>query len=106
MTKNLTTVATVLDALSNETRLQIFLILVKNCRDGIIPTEISRLMNNFPRNTLSFHLSLMVNAGLCESSRKGKEVYYRAKCEVIKEIADFLLSDCCRDVNCECGGGK
>lgn len=106
MTKNLTTVATVLDALSNETRLQIFLILVKNCRDGIIPTDISKLMNDFPRNTLSFHLSLMVNAGICESERKGKQIYYRAKCEVIKEIASFLLSDCCNNSDCKCGGGK
>lgn len=95
MTNNLTNIATVFDALSNETRLQIFRILVRNSATGITPTDISKQMNEFPRNTLSFHLSLMSNAGLCFSERQGKQIFYKPNCQVIKEITKFLLNDCC-----------
>lgn len=75
MINKLTDIAAVFDALSNETRLQIFRILVEHSKDGITPTEISSLMNDFPRNTLSFHLSLMVNVGLCSSEKQGKQIF-------------------------------
>lgn len=105
MNKKLSNITAVFDALSNETRLKIFLILVKHCKNGIIPTEISKLMNDFPRNTLSFHLSLMENAGICESERQGKQIFYKAKCGEIRKIANFLLADCCNDESCDCKGG-
>ncbi len=95
MTNNLTDIAAVFDALSNETRLQIFRILVEHSQEGITPTEISSLMNDFPRNTLSFHLSLMTNVGLCSSAKRGKQIFYKPNCKQIKEITQFLLTDCC-----------
>lgn len=101
MTNNLTDIATVFDALSNDTRLQIFRILVEHSKDGITPTEISSLMNDFPRNTLSFHLSLMTNVGLCSFEKQGKLVFYKPNCRRIKEITKFLLTDCCDGV-CSC----
>lgn len=101
MTNNLTDIAAVFDALSNETRLQIFRILVEHSKEGITPTEMSSLMNDFPRNTLSFHLSLMVNVGLCSSEKQGKQIFYKPNCKKIKEITKFLLTDCC-DGECLC----
>lgn len=101
MKNNLTEIAAVFDALSNETRLQIFRILVEHSHDGITPTEISQLMGDFPRNTLSFHLSLMVNAQLCSAQKLGKQIFYKPNCRLIKEITKFLLTDCC-DGECLC----
>lgn len=95
MTRDLTSIATVFDALSNENRLQIFRILVKNSATGITPTAISKEMNDFLRNTLSFHLTLLTNANLCFSERQGKQIFYKPNCQLIKEITKFLLSDCC-----------
>lgn len=95
MTSDLTNIATVFDALSNENRLQIFRILVRNSATGITPTAISKEMNYFPRNTLSFHLTLLANANLCFSERQGKQIFYKPNCQLIKEITRFLLSDCC-----------
>lgn len=101
MTNNLTDIAAVFDALSNETRLQIFRILVKHSKDGITPTEISQIMGDFPRNTLSFHLSLMTNVGLCSAQKQGKQIFYKPNCQQIREITKFLLTDCC-DGGCVC----
>lgn len=95
MTNKLTDIAAVFDALSNETRLQIFRILVEHSKDGITPTEISQILGDFPRNTLSFHLSLMSNVGLCSSEKQGKQIFYKPNCCLIKEITKFLLTDCC-----------
>ncbi len=88
-------VCEVFDALSQPNRLKIFKILVKYCEKGITPTEIAKKMGNMPRNTLSFHLSLLASSGLCVSEKQGKQVIYKAKCELIKKIAAFLLKDCC-----------
>lgn len=89
------------DALSQINRLKIFRILVENSKNGITPTEIAKLMDNMPRNTLSFHLSLLSNAELCTSEKKGKQIIYKPKCDTIKQMAAFLLKDCC-DGECKC----
>lgn len=101
MKNNLNDIAAVFDALSNETRLQIFRILVEHSQQGITPTEISALMNDFPRNTLSFHLSLMINVGLCSAQKQGKQIFYKPNCCLIKQITKFLLTDCCNG-GCNC----
>lgn len=89
------------DALSQPNRLKIFRILVEHSKDGITPTEIAELMGKMPRNTLSFHLSLLSAAGLCNTTKNGKQIIYKPKCDIIKKIAQFLLKDCCEG-DCKC----
>lgn len=91
----------VFDALSQETRLAIFRLLVENSKIGMTPTDISLKLNNIPRNTISFHLSLLSKANLCETKRDGKQIIYKPKCKTIESIAEFLLKDCC-DKSCSC----
>lgn len=101
MCGNLKKTAALLNALGNETRLRIFRILVQNSRKGITPTDISKTMNNMPRNTLSFHLNLMTSAGLCAAVKNGKQVFYKPNCSVIREMTKCLLADCCgEDFKC------
>ena len=69
--------AAVLDALGNDVRLRIFRILVQNSNTGITPTDISKQMDGMPRNTLSFHLSLLSNVGLCSVVKNGKQAFYK-----------------------------
>lgn len=95
------TVCTAFDALSQVNRLKIFRILVEHSKEGITPTEIAALMNDMPRNTLSFHLSLLTAADLCETTKKGKQIIYKPKCDTIKKIAQYLLKDCCEG-ECKC----
>lgn len=83
----------VFTALSQETRLNIFKILVKNALNGICPCEIAEILK-IPRNTLSFHLSLLVQAKLCSYCKVGKSLIYKPNCEEINRVVAFLLKDC------------
>lgn len=83
------------DALSKPVRIRIFQILVEYHETGITPTEISKLMDGMQRNTLSFHLSLLSQAGLCISEKKGKCIIYKPKGCHLRAVADFLIRDCC-----------
>lgn len=91
----------IFNALSQDTRLQVFKILVKYSKDGITPTEISEKLGNIPRNTLSFHLNLLTMAGLCSSKKNGKQIIYKPNCENVRKVASFLLYDCCEG-GCKC----
>lgn len=97
----LSQISIVFDALSQENRLKIFRILVEHSKEGITPTEIASLLDDMPRNTLSFHLSLLNKANLCEFEKKGKQVIYKPTCSTIKNVAEFLLKDCCQG-ECKC----
>lgn len=94
-------ITNVLDALSQETRLRVFRIIVAHHHKGITPTEIATEMGNMPRNTLSFHLSLLTQANLCSYQKKGKTLIYMPICQTIKNLTEFLLQDCCIG-ECKC----
>lgn len=83
----------VFTALSQETRLKIFMILVENSKDGICPCDIATKLN-IPRNTLSFHLSLLTQAKLCTTEKRGKMLIYRPNCNEIRKVMSFLHKDC------------
>lgn len=80
-------------ALAQENRLQVYKILVENSSDGISPCEIAQKLK-IPRNTLSFHLSLLTQAGLVSKTKKGKMLFYKPNCAKIKETMEFLHNDC------------
>lgn len=91
----------VFDALGNENRLAIFRLLVQNSKNGLNQGELAEKMGNMPRTTLCFHLGLLESAGLCVSQKVGKSVFYKPCCGLIKQIAGFLLADCCEG-ECKC----
>lgn len=98
--KTIEEISFVFNALSQENRIKIFKILVENSKEGITPSEISKQLNNIPRNTLSFHLNLMSQANLCNCKKNGKNIFYKPNCKTIKEIINFLLKDCCENDCC------
>lgn len=89
------------EALSQESRLKIFRIMVEHSEEGITPTEIIKIMGNIPKNTLSFHLNVLINANLCFFTKQGKSLIYKPNCKLIKKTAHFLLKDCCEG-ECSC----
>lgn len=92
---NIGVAALAFDALSKPIRIRIFQILVEHHQTGITPTEISGLLGGMPRNTLSFHLSLLCQAGLCKFEKNGKCILYKPKGCHLRAVADFLVKDCC-----------
>jgi ArsR family transcriptional regulator, arsenate/arsenite/antimonite-responsive transcriptional repressor len=68
------------DALSQETRLRVFRLLVEYGQAGAPAGTLSEPLH-IPHNTLSFHLSHMSHAGLVVSRREGRSIIYRANFE-------------------------
>ena len=74
-------------ALSQDTRLRVFRLLVEHGPSGAPAGTLSESLN-IPHNTLSFHLSHMSHAGLVVSRREGRSIIYRANFEFFSPNAD------------------
>ncbi len=84
----------VFDALSQETRLKAFRLLVEAGPDGLPAGVLSEHLGT-PHNTLSFHLSHLANAGIVRSRKQGRSVIYAANFEVMRGLIGFMVKDCC-----------
>lgn len=83
-----------LAALSQQTRLDAFRMLVRHEPEGLPAGEIARLLE-VPANTLSTHLAILARAGLVASERRGRVIQYRADIEGLRALMLFLVNDCC-----------
>ncbi|WP_454649153.1 ArsR/SmtB family transcription factor [Bradyrhizobium liaoningense] len=83
-----------LAALAQSTRLQAFQVLVKHEPEGLAAGDLARLLE-VPANTLSAHLSVLSRSGLVTSERYSRSIVYRANLDVFRDVAVFLLRDCC-----------
>jgi ArsR family transcriptional regulator, arsenate/arsenite/antimonite-responsive transcriptional repressor len=91
-----------LAALSQETRLDIFRLLVQAGRDGVPAGQIGeRLDVALP--TLSFHLNQLRQAGLIEAERNGRSIIYRADYDAMNGLLGYLTDNCCRGQPEACG---
>ena len=84
-----------LSALAQESRLQVFRLLVKAGPEGVSAGHIAESLE-IPPTTLSFHLKELTNAGLAESSKHGRTVSYTISVRGINELMAFLTEDCCQ----------
>lgn len=87
-------VITVLAALASEARLAAYRLLVKRGPKGYTPTELTERLG-VPAPTLSFHLKELVHAGLVESRREGRNLYYSPNLEHMRAVTSFLTENCC-----------
>jgi ArsR family transcriptional regulator, arsenate/arsenite/antimonite-responsive transcriptional repressor len=84
----------VLAALAQPTRLQIFRLLLKHEPVGVTAGSIAEAVGA-PHNTISTHLAILVRAGLLLSAREGRTIIYRADIEGTRSLIGFLVHDCC-----------
>lgn len=82
------------DALSQETRLRAFRLLVKAGTEGLAAGLLSEQLG-IPHNTLSFHLKHLANAGIVSSRKAGRSVIYSANFDVMRDLIGFMIQDCC-----------
>lgn len=82
------------DALSQETRLRAFRLLVQAGPDGLPAGVLSEELGT-PHNTLSFHLSHLSNAGVVTSRKQGRSVIYSANFDATRDLIGFMVKDCC-----------
>ncbi|HZG29680.1 MAG TPA: metalloregulator ArsR/SmtB family transcription factor [Ensifer sp.] len=83
-----------LSALAQSTRLQTFRLLVSREPEGVPAGELARLVG-VPQNTMSAHLATLAQAGLVKGERQSRSIIYRAELDAFREVALYLLKDCC-----------
>jgi DNA-binding transcriptional ArsR family regulator len=84
----------IFDALSQETRLGAFRLLVKAGPAGLAAGVLSESLGT-PHNTMSFHLNHLSNAGIVSSRKEGRSVIYCANFDSTRDLIGFLVKDCC-----------
>ena len=91
------TAVEVLSALAQETRIDIFRIIVEYQPAGLPAGKIGEMLA-LPGATLSFHLGQLKQAGLIMSTRSGRSLIYSANTDVVDQLAQFLQKDCCSKI--------
>lgn len=86
-----------LAALAQETRLDVFRLLVRAGSDGLAVGVIGEELE-LPSATLSFHLKELTSAGLLSFERVGRSRIYRPSFEAMNELVAFLSENCCQGV--------
>jgi ArsR family transcriptional regulator len=89
-----------LGALAQESRLEVFRLLVRKGLTGMAAGELSDHFG-LPPATMSFHLKELANAGLIVSRRESRSIIYSANYGHMQSLINFLLENCCAD-----NGGK
>lgn len=98
-----------LSALAQEHRLSAFRLLVEAGPTGLPAGQIAAALN-MPASSLSFHLSLLAEAGLVRQQREGRSLIYSAQFATMEALVRFLTDNCCSGAEClpaladlECG---
>ena len=87
--------AAALAALSQETSLGVFRLLLVQGPEGMAAGDIARRLD-VPPSTLSSHLAVLEHAGLIASTRIQRSIRYAADIEGSRALIGFLTEDCCR----------
>jgi ArsR family transcriptional regulator len=83
-----------LSALAQDSRLEVFRLLVKAGPDGVAAGDIARKLE-IPANTMSAQLLVLANAGLIRARRDGRSIIYAADFEAMSGLLVYLTEDCC-----------
>lgn len=90
-----------LSALSQETRLKAFKLLVEYGHSGVAAGELATQLD-VPHNTLSFHLAHLERANLISAKKNGRSIIYSIKRETMNGLIAYLNENCCSRENVTC----
>jgi DNA-binding transcriptional ArsR family regulator len=88
---------TALAALAQESRLDVFRLLVQAGPGGLAAGAVAEKLSLAP-NTLSFHLDRLRTAGLVSVKREGRSLIYAARYEAMDGVVGYLTENCCGGV--------
>lgn len=83
-----------LSALSQETRLDLFRLLVTVGPDGLSAGVIADRLGVQP-GSLTFHLKELQHAGLITQRRLGRQLIYSAEYGAMNDLLAYLTENCC-----------
>ncbi|SDG70480.1 transcriptional regulator, ArsR family [Bradyrhizobium sp. Rc2d] len=90
---------TALAALAQDSRLDVFRLLVQAGPDGMTAGAIADALDLAP-NTLTFHFDRLRMAGLATVRREGRSMIYAAQFETMNALLGFLTKNCCHGTAC------
>src|ERR1700722_1551627 len=93
-----------LAALAQESRLDIFRLLVQAGTDGLPAGRIGERLG-LPAATLSFHLTHLKHSGLVTFRREGRSLIYAAEYAAMNGLLGYLTENCCQGDASACGVG-
>jgi ArsR family transcriptional regulator len=99
MEKN--TATNVFESLSSGVRLDVFRLLVKKGKEGMVAGEIATTLGVPPTN-LSFHLKALTQARLLAVEQEGRFLRYRANIVLMLDLIAYLTEECCAGHPEEC----
>ena len=83
-----------LAALAQETRLDLFRLLVTRGPEGLPAGVIAERLGVAP-SSLSFHLQQLAHAGLIAQRRLGRQLIYSAEYSAMNALLAYLTENCC-----------
>lgn len=83
-----------LSALGQDTRLEVFRLLVRAGVEGLPAGAIAEQLGTI-QNTMSTHLKILDHAGLIRPERDGRVVRYVADMTGFRDLLAYLMEDCC-----------
>ena len=83
-----------LGALAQETRLDLFRLLVTVGPEGLPAGVIAEKLGVQP-SSLSFHLAQLVHASLITQRRLSRQIIYSVDFVAVRDLLIFLTEDCC-----------
>jgi DNA-binding transcriptional ArsR family regulator len=92
-----------LAALAQETRLDVFRLLVQVGTEGMPAGQIGERLG-LPSATLSFHLNQLRHAGLITFRRESRSLIYAAEYAAMNRLLAYLMENCCQGDAAGCGG--
>ena len=81
-------------ALGQESRLNVFRLIVQRGDVGLTPTQIIEKLG-IPNATLSFHLKELYQSNLITVERQSRNLIYRPNAKLVQNLSEFLLDNCC-----------
>ena len=86
-------------ALGQESRLNVFRLIVQKGDKGLTPSQIHEMLG-IPNATLSFHLKELYQANLISVERQSRNLIYRPNAKLVQNLSEFLLDNCCGGKPC------
>jgi DNA-binding transcriptional ArsR family regulator len=93
-----------LNALAQESRLDVFRLLVQAGPEGLPAGQIAERLK-LPSATLSFHLNQLKHAGLVTCRRESRSLIYAAEYAAMNDLLAYLTENCCQGDAASCGAG-
>jgi protein-tyrosine-phosphatase/DNA-binding transcriptional ArsR family regulator len=81
-------------ALAQETRLNLMRVLASRGASGLSAGELATELRQ-PPSTLSFHLATLEQAGLVQSTRRGRQLIYAVRFFGLRSLFSYLTETCC-----------